>query len=402
MPQRKLTESFVKSATCEPGKSRSFYWDTEVKRFGLMVTSNGHKSYVLQYRDRRTQRQSRMSIPQDCFDLPKAREWARDNKAEVRLGGNPLAERRKHEALKDTVFAAIVENYLAESSKLRSIKLIRSSLERFALPSFKDKQVTEIKKSDIIKLRDRIAANPKHGPGAADHALACLSRALNWHERRSDTYKAPSFKGMALQKAVEQARTRVLSDGELRALWKATDARTGPFRPMMRFLLLTAARRTEAARMTYGELESGDWIIPKEKYKTKVEHVIPLSDAARAVLAGMPRIGKSEYVFATAAGKPIVAFSLPKADLDKDCAFGTPWTIHDLRRTARSLMSRAGVDPDHAERALGHVKPGIRGVYDRHEFYDEKRDAFEKLAAMVARIINPQDNVIPMRSEIPV
>ena len=67
-----------------------------------------------------------------------------------------------------------------------------------------------------------------------------------------------------------------------------------------------------------------------------------------------------------------------------------PWVLHDLRRTARSLMSRAGVGPDIAERVLGHVIPGVRGVYDRHEYLDEKRDALERLARLVARILNPQ------------
>ena len=76
----------------------------------------------------------------------------------------------------------------------------------------------------------------------------------------------------------------------------------------------------------------------------------------------------------------------------------TGWTLHDLRRTARSLMSRAGVDADHAERALGHVIAGVRGVYDRHEFKEEKRRAFEALAAQIERIINPQENVVPLRT----
>jgi integrase len=73
------------------------------------------------------------------------------------------------------------------------------------------------------------------------------------------------------------------------------------------------------------------------------------------------------------------------------------WTIHDLRRTARSLMSHAGVPPDHAERCLGHVIGGVRSIYDRHAFAKEKREAFEALAALVERILNPAaGNVIPL------
>ena len=76
----------------------------------------------------------------------------------------------------------------------------------------------------------------------------------------------------------------------------------------------------------------------------------------------------------------------------------TGWTLHDLRRTARSLMSRAGIPSDHAERCLGHVIGGVRGVYDRHEFHAEKMRAYEALAAQIDRIVNPKDNVVPLQS----
>ena len=77
------------------------------------------------------------------------------------------------------------------------------------------------------------------------------------------------------------------------------------------------------------------------------------------------------------------------------------WTTHDLRRTARSLMSRAGVSADHAERALGHVIGGVRGVYDRYAYRDEKRAAFEALATQVNSIVNPpqRGKVVPIRKK---
>lgn len=87
----------------------------------------------------------------------------------------------------------------------------------------------------------------------------------------------------------------------------------------------------------------------------------------------------------------------PGATFDEKCGF-SDWTIHDLRRTARSLLSRAGVDADIAERCLGHAIGGIRGIYDRHAYYDEKKHAFEVLAAQIDRIVNPSPNVIPLRN----
>jgi integrase len=105
-------------------------------------------------------------------------------------------------------------------------------------------------------------------------------------------------------------------------------------------------------------------------------------------------------VFTTNDGrKPISSLSLFKRQLD--AASGTEgWTLHDLRRTARSLMSRAGVPTDHAERCLGHVIGGVRGVYDRHEYHAEKQQAFEALAALIERIVTgAQAGVVQLRGK---
>ena len=76
------------------------------------------------------------------------------------------------------------------------------------------------------------------------------------------------------------------------------------------------------------------------------------------------------------------------------------WTLHDLRRTAKTLMARAGVRPDISERVLGHVIAGVEGTYDRHSYADEKREALEKLAAMIERILNPQPSNVVTLAEL--
>jgi integrase len=119
----------------------------------------------------------------------------------------------------------------------------------------------------------------------------------------------------------------------------------------------------------------------------------PLSKAAQAVMEILPVLGT--IVFSGNGRNPMGGLGKRKAKLDKLSGV-TGWVIHDLRRTARSLMSRAGVDADIAERCLGHVIGGVRGVYDRHSFFEEKRIAFEKLAALIEGIVNPKDNVVPM------
>ena len=87
-----------------------------------------------------------------------------------------------------------------------------------------------------------------------------------------------------------------------------------------------------------------------------------------------------------------------KAAIDKAAPGLAPWRVHDLRRTARSLMSRAEVRPDIAERVLGHAIRGVGRVYDRHEYLNEKRAALEQLAALIDSIVNPPPaNVAPLR-----
>ena len=168
------------------------------------------------------------------------------------------------------------------------------------------------------------------------------------------------------------------------------------FGAYVRFLLLTAARRNEAAQMTWAEIEGSDWTLPAARNKTGVDLVRPLSRAARQILEALPQ--RASFVFTTNDGlKPISSLSLFKRQLD--AASGTEgWTLHDLRRTARSLMSRAGVPTDHAERCLGHVIGGVRGVYDRHEYHAEKQQAFEALAGIIGRIVTgTQADVVPIR-----
>jgi integrase len=166
--------------------------------------------------------------------------------------------------------------------------------------------------------------------------------------------------------------------------------------------------------MMRGEVSpNGDWLISAERMKAKQEHLIPLSPAARAIVDGMPKLGP--YVFTTAGRCPMRNFGKVKAGLDAamlaEMRKGAqqrgeapakitldPWVIHDLRRTARSLMSRAKINADIAERCLAHVMGGVRGTYDRHSYYDEKRAAFEALAQQVDSIITPPSgNVLPMR-----
>jgi len=260
----------------------------------------------------------------------------------------------------------------------------------------------DLRRSDVVGMLDRI--EDKNGPVMADRTLAYLRKAFNWQATRDDRFLPPIVKGMARTKPKERARARVLSDDEIRLIWPLLD---GTFGALVKALLLTAQRRGEVAEMRRSEIAAdGVWTLSAERYKTKRANFVPLSRAALDIIKAQPA-GAADYVFLGRTRRtPFSGFGKGKAALDNaitEANGGPPlpnWTLHDLRRTAKTLMVRTGVRPDISERVLGHVIAGVEGVYDRHSYLDEKREAVEKLAAMVERIIYPKSAVVvPIRDQ---
>jgi integrase len=400
--RKKLTPAFVRDVGT--ADTNQVYWDTEQRGFGLLVLPSGEKRYVIQYR---AFGRSRRLTFKPGLTLTDARKEAKAKLGDVAKGKDPLAERQRQEGEATNTLKAITEEYLKrEGGKLRSADVRKATFERLVFPVLGSKQIESIKRSEIVRLLDKI--EDQNGASMAHLTLAFLSRVMNWHAGRNDDFLSPIRRGMGRIKPGEQARDRVLSDDELRAIWKAAESTPGPFGYCVRFLLLTATRRNEATDMRRDEVSNGDWIIPADRMKGKREHVVPLSPAAKAIIDDMPNLGP--YVFTADGSGPIRGFTKRKAKLDdavlaelrKQDPEAKPrpnWTLHDLRRTARSLMSRAGVNTDIAERCLAHGMGGVRGVYDRYAYRDEKALAFEKLAALIERIVNPPpNNVVPLRS----
>jgi integrase len=391
----KLTPGLVLRAACEPGKPRTYIWDTELKGFGLLITSNNSKSYVVQYRAGGRSRRMTLS---GTLGVAEAKREAKKILGEVARGNDPAELRRKQAA--EGTFRAIAENYFRhEGPKLRSLAERRRVFERLIYPTFAARQIDSIARRDVIHLLDKV--EDQNGPRQSDLVLAYLGRLFNWHAIRDDGFRSPLVRGMARTNGKERARSRILTDDELRAVWKAAGESNGPFGAFVKFVLLTAARRDEARCMTRSEVVNGVWTIPSSRYKTKIDHVVPLSGAAIAVLAAVPQIGNAQFVFTTNGRVPIRGMGKSKTRLD--AASGVhDWVLHDLRRSSRSLMSRAGVNADIGEMCLGHVLSGVRATYDRHSYEQEKRIAFEKLATLIASITNPQPNVISLdRPRVP-
>jgi integrase len=355
--------------------------DTEIRGFSARCWDTGAITYSLRYRTRNGTRKRYLIGTHGNVTPDEARKIAKQRAGEVAGGLDPVVEKKIAEAIAGNTVSVVWDEYAKrELAKKRSAKHQMGAFDRLVRRRIGDRSIYELRRADMVKLLDVIEDN--HGPVMADRMLSYLARAFRWQQVRDEDFISPIISGMSRTKAKELARERVLTDDELRAIWKATEQ--GTFGALIHFLLLTAARRSEAAEMTWSELDGATWTLPASRNKTKTELVRPLSKAALAILTALPRNGG--YVFPVG-DKPMTGFTARKAKLD--AASGViDWTIHDLRRTARSLMSRAGVPSDYAEQCLGHILTGVRGTYDRHSFFTEKAAAFEKLAAEIQKILS--------------
>jgi integrase len=386
---KKLTAKTIESL--RPGPQRREISDGGSGLF-LVLQPSGAKSWAVRFRY--TGRPTKLTLGSwPTLTLAAARKGAADTLHDLANGIDPSATRKaaKQKAAESeaNTVAAICNEFLQrESKRLRTIDQRERILRRLVYPAIGNRPVESLKRSEIARLLDRI--EDSSGPRMADVTLAVLRRVFHWHALRSDEFRSPIVRGMGRQSPADHRRARILDDNELRRLWAATADRQR-FSNLIRFLLLTTARRGEAAEMRWDEVTDGIWTLPASRSKTKTEIVRPLSRAAQAMLAAQPRI--TDWVFTTNRTGPLKSFSEPKAKLDAASGI-TNWRIHDLRRSSRSLLSRAGINPDIAERCLGHALPTIRATYDRHRYLDEMAHAFEALATLIERIVNPADAAV--------
>jgi integrase len=190
----------------------------------------------------------------------------------------------------------------------------------------------------------------------------------------------------------ETARARVLDDGEIAAVWAAATTLGYPFGPFFQLALILGQRREEIAHMQWGQINQTayTWSLPTSK--SGRAHIVPLAPMAVDILSALPTKA-SRYVFTTSGDKPISGFSKAKRRLDQAVAKtgGTmaPWTIHDLRRSCATAMGRLGVPRFIVGKVLNHADRSVTGVYDRHEYLDEKRQALERWAQYIDSLTRP-------------
>jgi integrase len=406
-----LTKRLIDSTVS--GTKDTFIWDDEVRGFGLKVTSAGRKIFVLQYRMGGRGTPKRHTIGQFGSLTPaQAREIAADLKHQISKGIDPRdtklqrAIELQHEADPANTVGGLIDLFAHKHlSGLKSGKDVKRLLEREVRPILGSKSTARVNRRDVIDLLDGI--EERVGPYARNHATAAVRKMFSWAAERDPDLANPAL-GLAMNKTTE--RDRVLSDFEIKQIWIASDQLISVFSPFLKILLLTAQRRNEVAGMTWSELEGLDksvWRIPATRTKNGLAHEVPLSKMAASILKQIPRLG--DHVFTNDGKTSISGFSKFKHSLDtaiitlRQNNYGKidehddkfklveHWTLHDLRRTAATIMAKRAVPPHVVERMLNHVSGTISGVakiYNRHEYWDERGAAAETLADYIVKIIS--------------
>jgi integrase len=231
-------------------------------------------------------------------------------------------------------------------------------------------------------------------PVGANRVFAQLRKMCSWAVERGIIQMNPC-QGIS-RPTTEKPRERALSDRELALVWRCSNSLGSPFGPIVRSLILTAQRRDEVGGLVWDELDLDGalWTLPAVRSKNGREHTIPLAPLVVEILRSQRPFANSPFLF-SAGDSPPSGFAKAKERLDNSVTEqngGEPiehWTLHDLRRTAASGMAKIGVDLPVTEKVLNHVSgsfAGIVGIYQRHDYAAEKRDALDQWAAHVGAI----------------
>lgn len=375
--------------------------DDEVRGLGARRLPSGAVTYYFRYEQAGQRQFAKLGVN---IAPDEARRAAQKLRGAVAGGRDPVVEKKVTKARATKTVNAVLDQHIVldlEARKLRSVEATKKTFDRLVRPAIGAISIYDLKRSDIVALLDKIAS--ERGPTMADAVLAHLRSAFNWYAGRDDNFRSPIGPRMRRMSAKERQRDRVLDEQEICDVWNALPqlklGREVPshFPRYIRVLMLTGLRRYEVAGAHRDEITGKRWLIPKERMKGKLDHLVPLTPMITQLLGD-----GGGYLFSSDGRRPFSGFGRAKAALDRciaelRMAEGRKpmprWTFHDLRRTARTIMSRCG-SSDIAERLLAHVMPGVRGVYDKYAYEDEKREMLLRLEAHILGVVNPKGNVV--------
>jgi integrase len=396
----KLTAATIRALGLPEGKADYIHFDDGLPGFGLRLRVSGARTWTVQYAiGGKTRRMALGSTA--LLDIGQARERAREILARVRLGEDPAREKAEDRAHAAETFAACLKLYLQRrhtDPKLRSRSY--TEIERHLLKNLAALHPLRIdavtRRSIAIELT-RIT--DEGGPVEANRTRASLIKFLGWCAREG---LVESNVAQFTNKNPEAARDRVLSMGELVAIWLALPER-GDFADIIRLLMLTGLRAREIADLHWDELDPDchTITIPPGRSKNRREHKVFLAPAASAILRARERTPGRDLVFGTTGQHGFAGWHRAKQRIDEKIKLAKPWIIHDLRRAAATHMGEIGILPHTIEACLNHIsgtKGGVAGTYNRAQYDIEKMTAWERWADhLMAAIEGRHSNIATLK-----
>jgi integrase len=403
----KLTQRRIDDLICPDGRRDIMVFDDEQRGLGVRVTSGQGKSYVAQY----TFAGSKRRVPLgscSAISLAAAREAVKTILGDAARGVDTAAERKAKlkAAAEALTLAELIDRWdkLHLSARRANYATAATGAVRRAFARHLDRPAASLDRAAVVRVLDGLSKDDKT---AMAGALARYGSALYGWAIRRGTLSGNPFERVPVAPTVR--RERVVSDDEINRIWAGTEG-PGAFNGIVRMLMLTGQRREEVAGLTWDEIapDLSVWTIPASRAKNGVAHVVPLSAQAQTVLRAAPRINRGanddspDLVFP---GEPGVFSGWSKSKARLDSRIGVQgWTLHDLRRTTATGLQKLGVRLEVTESVLNHVsgsRAGVTGIYQRHDWAEEKRAALNAWGEHIAAIVEGRaaaDNVRRLRS----
>jgi integrase len=399
-----------------PQAKEIVYWDRTLPGFGVRVSPKGRKTFLAQYRVRinGSLKERQETLGTLAFlTVAQARERARASKAAASAGIDPVAQRRAAETVeradrqaKEFTFAKLVERYMREYAQLNtrpSTAAITNGLLKQWVAVLGDRPVGDITKPDILAFLNTYLAKRTNGSGriAANHLLRAVSHLFNW-AKPLDLITSNPAEDVAKPQPRVKSRERCLNADEITQFWAACEQVGWPVGPIFQLLLLTGQREAEVGEMVWSELDLGNrvWEIPGARTKNGKAHIVHLNDLAVEIIAKLPRINGSKYVFTTTGTGPFTNYDYGKKRLQRLMGGAADWRPHDLRRTATTVMAEIGIAPHVADKVLNHASgkiSGVAAVYNRFEYLQERKAALEALGQHIAQLVGRNVITLPAR-----
>jgi integrase len=376
MPQKKLTALAI--PTLAPGE-----WYDAVLPGLIIRVGKKRKTWQFRYHANRSYHRKPLGH-YPAMELGEARDAARKLIERTERGVPPDAPAPHPRSASVLTLGALIDRYEAlrtrEGKRTKTLpeamRLIRRSLAPYlSLPA------DQFSKADLRAARDAMVEGGAMFAG--NRLLQRLGAVLKWAAQED---LIPVNFTPDIRKAPEQKRTRKLSDAEIKKIWAACGGNLGSraaatsFGRLVKFLLVTAQRRDEAASLRHGHIIDGRW--KQVENKSSRPHTLALPPLALSLVG---QGGARDYVFAGSVGK-ISGFSKLKAALDEASGV-TEWRLHDLRRTAASKMQSLGVANHIVQAVLNHAVPGVGGHYLQDDLEKQKADALATWAGALTKIV---------------